>query len=200
MSLVKRRRRPEPVPEQVAEEVAEQSVEQEPVAEPTAAPMEQLDTPEVRALRAQVKVLEQALERAVEPPDFDSYRTEVVAAVRAVALGTPESGDPRTAVARVIAALERIEAPVGRTVLPPPVGVSAPTATPTTMPAPAPAAPIQPEVAAEPETEAEAQLEAQLEQPVEQPVAPAEPEVVLPVPPPAPAPSRPRRRRRRVAA
>lgn len=145
--------------------------EPEPVAEVVAEPE---SATEVRTLRAQVRVLEQALERIVDPPDLESYRTQVRAAVQAVALGTTAEGDPRAAVARVAAAIARIDAPAhGRTLLPAPVTVR----------------PAAVEPAPEPQAAAAA------------PAPVAEAEVVLPVPPPAPAEhGRTRRRRSRTAA
>ncbi|GAB6986436.1 hypothetical protein [Nocardioides pyridinolyticus] len=136
------------------------------------------DDTEVRTLRAQVRVLEKALERIVDPPDLESYRTQVRAAVQAVALGTAADGDPRAAVARVAAAIARIDAPpTGRTLLPSPATVARPVAQPVARPV---AVEAQPELA---------------------PVAATEPEVVLPVPPPAPVEDgRTRRRRGRTAA
>ena len=135
---------------------------------------------EVRTLRAQVRVLEQALERIADPPSLEEYRTQVRSAVQAVGLGTASDGDPRAAVARVSAALARIDAPTtGRVLLPPPVTVARPAV-----------AELEPATgSAVPEAEESADAGTGTED-----------EIVLPVPPPAPADHRRSRRRRSPSA
>jgi len=156
---------------------------------------------DLRALRAHVRVLEEALERAaestVEQPDLASYRAQVRLAVEAVARRTSVDVDPRLAVARVAAAIERLDlAPSARTPLPAARPVPAPVAAPVAAPfavASDPEPEVQAEVHVEPEPVA---LEPDAEPDAEPEVtAPAADEVVLPVPPPAPA--EPRRTRRR---
>lgn len=149
----------------------------------------------VRALRAQVRSLEQALESAPERPAAvdPSYRNQVLLAIRAVASRTGDSDDARHAAARVVAAVERLDGdgfvrPVlpripSRTIAPPPPRPALPTAMAplaTPPPAPAPAEPVLPS------------------RPVTEPVD--ESEVVLPVPPPAPEQPRRGRRKRRPHA
>jgi hypothetical protein len=178
--LRRARRAPEPVADPPAELVE--------TPEPAVGTDDEVD-PGVRALRAQVRVLEEALQRAadatVEQPELAAYRAQVRVAVEAVARRTPADADPRAAVARVGAAVARLDAdPTGRVVLPAP--------------------PRRPAVVLPVVTEPVPERE-----PVEEPVAldvpaavePVQEEVVLPVPPPAPAePRRSRRRLRRSAA
>jgi hypothetical protein len=178
VGLIKRRR---PGP---ATDPAEDSVVEE-VLEPEADTADEVEEPgesvvEVRALRAQVRVLEEALQRVIDPPSLEEYRTLVRVAVRAVALGTAADADPRATVARVAAAIQRIDRPAaGRVALPP-----APPATATVAP---PIVAEEPEAVAEPDS-------------TDEPVEPTDAEVVLPVPPPAPAVSRRARRRRTHSA
>jgi hypothetical protein len=155
----------------------------------------------VRALRAQIRALEQALEiapetglaPAVTTTVDSSYRNQVLLAVRAVAARTTDADDPRHAAARVVAAVERLDAdgftrPVlpglaSRTVAAPP-----PLPPETAVVTPPPAAP---ELPAATEAAPVAILDDSMD----------EAEVVLPVPPPAPEePKRTRRRLRRSAA
>jgi hypothetical protein len=151
----------------------------------------------VRALRAQVRSLEQALELVPDVPApvavpaaaDAAYRRQVLLAVRAVASRTGDDDDPRHAAARVVAAVERLDADgFARPVLPGIVSrtvatLPRPAAAPTTTPA-MPTTPVLPTPAAVERTE--------------DPVDRAE--VVLPVPPPAPPePRRSRRLRRRHA-
>lgn len=160
----------------------------------------------VRALRAQVRTLEQALEVAPEQSSpvpaaitaavEQSYKHQVLLAVRAVASRTGDDDDPRHAAARVVAAVERLdEDGFARPVLP---GVATRTvAVPPPLPpaqtaavAPTPAPPVLP-AASEPEPVAIVdEVEPVLDE-----------EVVVPVPPPAAEePKRSRRRIRRSAA
>lgn len=151
-----------------AEEPAELELHED-VEEPTE------DSTTVRALRAQIRALEQALEATPEAllaPDDAAYRRRVLLAMRAVAARVDDHDDPRHAAARVVAAVERLDAAgfhrpqlpgiASRAVAPPPQ-----LSTPTSQP---------PALGAAPEVE------------------PGE-EVVLPVPPPAA--EEPRRGRRR---
>ena len=193
--LRRTRRVPEPAP--AAVDLSPYTVAEAPVPHVSAA-NEQEPLTDVRALRAQVRVLEEALQRAsestVEQPDLGSYRAQARIAVEAVARRTTADADPRLVVSRVAAALARLDAePSARVALPTPprrhVAV-APVAT-ELEPRPEP----RPEPQPEPEVRAEAE-------PAE-PAAPvvAADEVVLPVPPPAPAePRRHKRRSRRSAA
>lgn len=165
---------------------------------------EETDSATVRALRAQVRTLEQALEAAPEISAVpavvtsaveQSYRNQVLLAARAVAARTGDDTDPRHAAARVVAAVERLEvAGFTRPVLP---GIeSRAVAVPPPLPpaqaaavAPTPAAPVLP---AAPDLTVEVVDE-----------LPEEPqdEVVVPVPPPAAEePKRGRRRLRGSAA
>jgi hypothetical protein len=175
---------------------------------PEAAPSPD-ETTDVRALRAQVRVLEQALEAASEPappltvPAVDaSYRDRVRLAVRAVVLGAAPGGEAQQTAARILAAVERLDAPdvFARPVLPEPVQRVAPPpvlehrpsrtrpdARPAERPVPGPEAGDDREEGAPVQGSA--------------PSDPQAPEVVLPVPPPAPpAPRRGRRRLRHSAA
>lgn len=156
----------------------------------------------VRALRAQVRTLEQALEVAPEQSSpvpavvtsavEQSYKNQVLLAVRAVASRTGDDDNPRHAAARVVAAVERLdEDGFARPVLP---GVATRTiAVPPPLPpaqtaavAPKPAPPVLPAAEAEPEIE---------------PVQVLDEEVVVPVPPPAAEePKRSKRRLRGSAA
>jgi hypothetical protein len=179
---------------------------------PDAAPSPDEST-DVRALRAQVRVLEQALEAAAEPappltvPAADaSYRDRVRLAVRVVVLGAAPGGEAQQTAARILAAVERLDAPdvFARPVLPEPVQRVAPPsvhehrpsrALPDALPDARPAErPVPgPEVGDDREAETPDQGSA--------PSHPKAPEVVLPVPPPAPpAPRRGRRRLRHSAA
>lgn len=175
--LRRRARRAAPVEETVVEVVE--------APEPAAA---EEPHPDVRALRAQVRVLEEALQRAaeatVEQPELAAYRAQVRIAVEAVARRTPADADPRTAVARAAAAVARLDAdPAARVVLPAPL--RRPVVVAPVVHAPAPEL-----------TELEVEP---ADEPVVVDVAPEE--VVLPVPPPAAAePRRSKRRLRRSAA
>lgn len=181
-----RRRRPE------APEAVEPVELVEAIAEPEAA-VDADESPTVRALRAQVRVLEQALEVAPDVPvptaDDAAYRNRVVLAVRAVAARADDHDDPRHVAARVLAAVERLEAagfsrPVlpgvaSRTIAAPPPPLSAAAQPPALPPAAAPVVDESPETG---------------------PEVPAE-EIVVPVPPPAQdEPRRSRRRQRHPAA
>lgn len=120
----------------------------------------------VRYLRAQVRTLQEALESVQDVPDHGGvdmarFRRQVTAALRGLGERTREDESPERTLARVVAAIERLDAPdeVARPVLPSvkfdlsgaqmtlagPQYVVAPAAlnraTVVTMPAPAPAAP-----------------------------------------------------------
>ena len=184
---------------------------------------DEAEPPAVRALRAQVRALEEALENAgdAEParvvvtevapvaapvvaPEWDavrSYRRQVRLAVRAVAIGTTADDDARHAVARVAAAIERLDRPdvLARPALPETFGRTAPA--PVVASVPITRAPVVPAVVAAPEPEPELDDELDVVAHIQSVRAPAadddaEAEVVLPVPPPAPA--EPRRGRRRL--
>jgi hypothetical protein len=178
--LRSRRRAPEPV--SVADRLDELAPEPELPAVDlhTDAPTDDVH-PDVRALRAQVRVLEEALQRAadamVEQPELGAYRAQVRVAIESVARRTAGT-DPRQVAARVAAAVARLEAdPAARVTLP---------ATPRRPVAVAPVAPARPVEPVPPLVRAAVA-----------PVPPvADDEVVLPVPPPAPA--EPRRARRRL--
>src|SRR3954468_4434024 len=99
----------------------EEQAEVEAVVEPV--PTE--PHPDVRALRAQVRVLEEALERAaestLEQPDLASYRAQVRIAVESVARRASADADPLLVAARVSAAVARLDAaPAARVTLPVP--------------------------------------------------------------------------------
>jgi hypothetical protein len=180
--LLRRTRRKPPAPA-VEEPVVEAAPE---------APAPEEPHPDVRALRAQVRVLEEALQRAadatVEQPELAAYRTQVRAAVEAVARRTPAGADARTAVARVGAAVARLDAdPSARVVLPAQARRPAVVA--------AVAAPVVPEPVLE---QAAVEMPAVVD--ATDAVEPVEEEVVLPVPPPAPAETRRSRRRLRRSA
>jgi hypothetical protein len=192
---------------------------------------EEVEPHTVRALRAQVRALEEALENVVDPepvpapvpvvatepvlvatPDPDalaSYRRQVRLALRAVAVRTSAGDDPQHAVARVAAAIERLDRPgvLARPALPetlglsvaPPAAASAPIAWAAVAAVVAPAP--QPEVDDEPDVMAHlmsVRAPSALRSDTE---TDDQAEVVLPVPPPAPAePRRGRRRQRHSAA
>jgi hypothetical protein len=200
---------------------------------------EEVEPHTVRALRAQVRALEEALENVVDPepvpapvpvvatepvlvatPDPDalaSYRRQVRLAVRAVAVGTTSGDDPQHAVARVAAAIERLDRPgvlarpalpetFGRSV-PPPASASVPIARTARTAVAAVAAAVAP--APEPELDDEPDVMAHLMsvrassalRSDTETETDDQAEVVLPVPPPAPAePRRGRRRQRHSAA
>jgi hypothetical protein len=185
--VLMRRRRRVPAPAVVEAKVAE-------VEEITEVADD--DSITVRALRAQVRALEQALEVAPESSlpavvlpsgDEAGYRRRVLLAVRAVASRTGDSDEPRHAAARVVAAVERLDVDgFTRPVLPGIASrtIAVPPPLPPVLPAPAaplPAAPVptaRPEIGRVDDTE-----------------------VVVPVPPPAvEEPRRSRRRLRRHAA
>lgn len=178
-----RRRRPE-APEAV--EVVESDSE----PETTVDAVDDVDadrSPTVRALRAQVRALEEALEVAPDVPvptaDEAAYRNRVLLAVRAVASRADDHDDPRHVAARVMAAVERLEvAGFSRPVLP---GIASRTIA---APPPLPAAPTVADVGPDVEPDVE---------PADEPGE----EIVLPVPPPAVEdPRRGRRRPRGTAA
>lgn len=159
---------------------------------------------EIRALRLQVCSLEEALVRMPAQPDDDAdatYRRQVRLTVRALAATTPTDESPHRTLARVSAAIDRLEAPAG---------LVRPVLTPTThrVPAPVRAAAVPRFVPVTPATQAtqapvtQAPGAAPVPTPaVERRSTPVAPEVVLPVPPPAPCPpKRSRRRLRRQAA
>jgi hypothetical protein len=184
----KRRAAVEPAPAVV--DLSPYTVAEEPEAHEATADVD-ARLVDVRALRAQVRVLEEALQRAadatVEQPELASYRAQVRVAVQAVARRTPIDTDPRLAVSRVAAAVARLDAdPTERVTLPAPLRrpvVVAPVVPEPTVPAPL-------------EQEPEDEVEDEVDEPVVVDV-----EVVVPVPPPAPAePRRGRRRSRRSAA
>ncbi|MGY2702111.1 hypothetical protein ACVW2K_001695 [Nocardioides sp. HB32] len=170
----------------------EEQAEVEAVVEPLLAEPH----PDVRALRAQVRVLEEALERAaestLEQPDLASYRAQVRIAVESVARRTSADADPLLVAARVSAAVARLDAaPAARVTLPVPLRRPVATAPVVTVTPPAleitQSAPVdEPDIVDR--------------EPVAEPVA-VEEEVVLPVPPPATdVPRRSKRRSRRSAA
>ncbi|WP_243059264.1 hypothetical protein [Nocardioides sp. SR21] len=176
MNLQMRRRRSE------EPEVVEEPELMEVVEEPT-----DDSSTTVRALRAQVRVLEQALEVAPDVPvlagDEAAYRRRVLLAVRAVAARADDHDDPRHAAARVVAAVERLDVDgFARPVLP---GIA------THIIAPPPQLPAGVRTAAI--------ASAPAPEPAPEPVVDLEPgdEVVLPVPPPAREESRRGKRRQR---
>ncbi|WP_155992397.1 hypothetical protein [Nocardioides sp. URHA0032] len=186
--LVVVRRRGRSLPAADVEEQAEVQAVVEPLlAEPH---------PDVRALRAQVRVLEEALERAaestLEQPDLASYRAQVRIAVESVARRTSADADPLLVAARVSAAVARLDAaPAARVTLPVPLRRPVATAPVVTVTPPAleitQSAPVDDSDIVDRE-------------PVAEPVV-VEEEVVLPVPPPATdVPRRSKRRSRRSAA
>jgi hypothetical protein len=186
----------------------------------------------VRALRAQVRTLEEALENAgdgqpvpvvtrepvpvvtAEADILASYRRQVRLAVLAVSLGASPDDDPQHAVARVAAAIDRLDRPgtLARPALPETFGrvASAPEVRAVQV-VRVPAAPVV--VTPEPDLEDELDVMAHMTS-LSAPAPPwsdtdtdteaeagAGAEVVLPVPPPAPAePRRGRRRQRHSAA
>lgn len=142
------------------------------------------DSTTVRALRAQIRVLEEALEVAPDVPaprgDEAAYRRRVRIAVQAVTARAHEHDDPRHMAARVAAAIERLDVEgFVRPVLP---GMATTRA-----------------IAAPPRRSAIAPAPAASEVPVLD-VEPGD-EVVLPVPPPArEEPRRSKRRQRQHTA
>jgi hypothetical protein len=183
--------------------------------------LDEAEPPAVRALRAQVRALEEALENAgdnepvrvvapevapvvapVVAPEWDavrSYRRQVRLAVRAVAIGTSPDDDPQHAVARVAAAIERLDRPglLARPALPEIFGRSV--TPPAAASVPITRAPVVPAVVVAPEPELDDELDVVAH--IQSVRAPDDGEVVLPVPPPASAePRRGRRRQRHSAA
>lgn len=209
--LVRRRRRAAPaaVPVVPAEPTVSE-VDAEPDAEPDIEPDIEVDAEgepssvTLRALRAQVRVLEETLASAAAPQDdrdpdleVDRYRRQVRCAVQAVA----QDADDRTrhVVARVAAAIDRLDAPAGfaRPVLPvdrvEQVDPTAPSEDTERRVGLVAVAPLVEPVAPQPEIEP-------LVVPARDAVPVPEAELVLPVPPPAPAATRRSRRRLRHPA
>ena len=186
--VVRRRKRAAAEPATEAVDLSLYTVVEEHAAD-EATPDDDEPLADVRALRAQVRVLEEALQRSaeatVEQPELASYRTQVRVAVEAIARRTPVDTDPRLVVSRVAAAVARLDAdPTERVTLPVPLR------------RPVVVAPVVPEPL--PRLEQEPEVEDEVED--DEPVVVAE-EVVLPVPPPAPAePRRSKRRSKRSAA
>jgi hypothetical protein len=154
----------------------------------------------VRYLRAQVRTLQEALESVQDVPDHGGvdmarFRRQVSAALRGLGERTREDESPERTLARVVAAIERLDAPdeVARPVLPSvkfdlsgaqmtlagPQYVVAPAAlnraSVVTMPAPAPAAPAPAAAAPAPAPEAAPAMAAAV------PEAPAAPAVTTPL-------------------
>lgn len=199
LRTVRRRRLPVAMQE-TQEQIATQEREAEAEPEPAGRSLE------VRALRAQVHCLEQALEQLPEParePAHDaaalaSYRAQVRATVRAVAADCAPGADARYVLGRLTAAFERLEQAGGltRPALPVPVSLGVAVEAPALSPVPEPA--VEPPDAQTADQPAP--------QPVQHPAEASRPddeyeEHVVPVPPPAvDEPRRQRRRLRRSAA
>jgi hypothetical protein len=171
------------------------------------------DSAEVRALRVQVRCLEEALVRAADSPAaLASYRAQVRAVVRAVAASFDAETEAHRALDRVGAGLVRLEQPGGltRPALPAPVGATAPTGTVVPTGAPAPLSAATPGSGTE-ASRAPEQVDDRARDPLDEahqddhahdePRPEVDEERVVPVPPPAvEQPRRPRRRLRRSAA
>lgn len=227
------RRRVRRVEEPALEPVTALSEQEQPVAADEPADLDDEHSVLVRSLRAQVRTLEQALEQlptdripALEPPQVPAeeepaaaYRHQVALTLRALAGRTDHVESPQRTLARVAAAIERLDGPdhLVRPAIPAPVyRVHAPAELVESTSSVRTLAPPQPTMAFQ------APVPYAVEQAVEDAFAgsfdddedvsgvgnpeavlfaPAEPELVLPVPPPAPAePKRNRRWLRRHAA
>jgi hypothetical protein len=190
------------------------------------------DPADVRALRAQVRCLEEALSRAAATATeaaaaevLASYRTQVRALVRSVAIANGPGVDPHGVLDRVLAGLDRLDQPGGltrptlpgrRTAGPTVLAASVTTAAPVAVGRPAALTmpvteqvtgpltePVTGPVAepARPVTVLDDEVEAVASDAAPQHPEPVDEERVVPVPPPAtPEPRRHRRRLRHSAA